>query len=95
MSLAPVALITGGARRIGAEIACTLHAAGFNIAIHPVMASQAVAQTLTDVYGQFADTENHNVSHMTFETLTKTVGFQEVWDLDEKSATTRSPASRP
>jgi len=34
MSLAPVALITGGARRIGAEIACTLHAAGFNIAIH-------------------------------------------------------------
>lgn len=34
MSLAPVALITGGARRIGAEIARTLHAAGFNIAVH-------------------------------------------------------------
>jgi pteridine reductase len=34
MSLAPVALITGGARRIGAEICRSLHAAGFNIAIH-------------------------------------------------------------
>ncbi|MBV1934146.1 MAG: isocitrate lyase/PEP mutase family protein [Parvibaculaceae bacterium] len=68
---------------------------GFNIAIHPVMASQAIAQTLTDVYGQFAATENHDVSQMTFETLTETVGFQEVWDLDEKSALTRSPAPRP
>ncbi len=28
------ALITGGARRIGREIACTLHDAGMNIAIH-------------------------------------------------------------
>lgn len=30
----PVALITGGARRIGAEIARQLHAAGFNIVLH-------------------------------------------------------------
>jgi pteridine reductase len=33
-SSAPVALITGGARRIGACIAQTLHGAGFNIALH-------------------------------------------------------------
>ena len=31
---APVALITGGARRVGAEIARQLHAAGWQIAIH-------------------------------------------------------------
>ena len=31
---AKTALITGGAKRIGAEIARTLHAAGMNIAIH-------------------------------------------------------------
>ncbi|HEX5055137.1 MAG TPA: pteridine reductase [Gammaproteobacteria bacterium] len=30
----PVALITGGARRIGASIAQTLHASGFNIVLH-------------------------------------------------------------
>lgn len=30
----PVALVTGGARRIGAEIARQLHAAGFNIVLH-------------------------------------------------------------
>lgn len=30
----PVALVTGGARRIGAAIARALHAAGFNLAIH-------------------------------------------------------------
>lgn len=34
MSLAPVALITGGARRIGAEIVRTLHSAGYTVAIH-------------------------------------------------------------
>ncbi len=34
MSLAPVAFVSGGARRIGAEICRSLHAAGFNIAIH-------------------------------------------------------------
>ncbi len=58
---------------------------GFNIAIHPVMALQAVAQSYTDVYGQLADNEQNNVPHMTFEKLTETVGFQEVWDLDEKA----------
>ena len=31
---APVALITGAARRIGAEIARTLHAAGMNVILH-------------------------------------------------------------
>ena len=33
-SNAPVALVTGGARRIGAEIARRLHAAGYALAIH-------------------------------------------------------------
>ena len=30
----PVALITGGAKRVGAEIARTLHAAGYDLAVH-------------------------------------------------------------
>jgi len=34
VSLSPVAIITGGARRIGAEISRTLHAAGYSVAIH-------------------------------------------------------------
>ena len=33
-SSSPVILITGAARRVGAEIACTLHAAGARVAIH-------------------------------------------------------------
>lgn len=34
LNSSPVALITGGARRIGAEIARQFHAAGFNIVLH-------------------------------------------------------------
>jgi pteridine reductase len=30
----PVVLVTGAGRRVGAEIARTLHAAGANVAIH-------------------------------------------------------------
>ena len=30
----PVALVTGGARRVGASIARTLHAAGYDLALH-------------------------------------------------------------
>ncbi|HQQ61993.1 MAG TPA: pteridine reductase [Pseudomonadales bacterium] len=44
-SLAPVALITGGAQRIGASIARTLHTAGYNIVIH-YRHSQTSAQSL-------------------------------------------------
>jgi pteridine reductase len=42
-----VVLITGGARRVGAEIARTLHAAGANIVIH-YRSSAAAATTLAD-----------------------------------------------
>ena len=41
------ALITGGARRIGKEIAETLHAAGYNIMIH-YRSSAGAAQSLVD-----------------------------------------------
>lgn len=43
--MAKVALITGGAQRIGREIACQLHRAGFTIALH-YRSSAAQAQTL-------------------------------------------------
>lgn len=33
-STAPVALVTGGSRRIGAAICCSLHQAGYNLVIH-------------------------------------------------------------
>jgi pteridine reductase len=45
--LGQVALITGGARRIGAEIARTLHAAGANVFIH-YRSSAAAAIALAD-----------------------------------------------
>ena len=47
--LGQVALITGGARRVGAEIARTLHGAGANLLIHyrnSAVAAQALAQEL-------------------------------------------------
>ena len=43
----PVALITGAARRIGAEIANTLHNSGFNLVLH-YNQSQTTAQELAD-----------------------------------------------
>jgi pteridine reductase len=43
----PVVLITGGARRVGAEIARSLHAAGMNVLLHH-RASAAEAATLAD-----------------------------------------------
>jgi pteridine reductase len=46
-----VVLITGGARRVGAEIARTLHAAGANILIH-YRSSAAAASTLADSLNQ-------------------------------------------
>ena len=42
-----VALVTGGARRVGAQIARTLHAAGANVLIHH-RSSTAAAQSLAD-----------------------------------------------
>jgi pteridine reductase len=49
MTSAPVILVTGAARRVGAEIARQLHATGARIAIHhrhSATAAQALAQTL-------------------------------------------------
>src|ERR1700721_4221114 len=46
-----VVLITGGARRVGAEIARTLHAAGANIFIH-YRSSAAAASALADQFNQ-------------------------------------------
>ena len=46
-----VVLITGGARRVGAEIARTLHAAGANILIH-YRSSAAAAIQLADQFNQ-------------------------------------------
>ncbi len=46
-----VALITGGARRVGAEIARTLHAAGANILIHH-RSSAVAANALADHFNQ-------------------------------------------
>jgi pteridine reductase len=46
-----VVLITGGARRVGAEIARTLHAAGANIMIH-YRSSAAAATVLADEFNQ-------------------------------------------
>lgn len=47
----PVALITGGARRIGASIAQTLHAAGYRIVLH-CRNSLAEAEALRDTLQQ-------------------------------------------
>ncbi len=57
---------------------------GFNIAIHPVMALQTIAQNLTDVYGQFSAEEQHAAPHMSFDKLTQVIGFEDVWRLDEE-----------
>ncbi len=46
-SLRKVALVTGAAQRIGAAIACHLHAAGYDLALH-YRHSQAAAQSLRD-----------------------------------------------
>ncbi len=43
----PVALITGAGRRVGAVIACTLHAAGYDLALHYRHSADA-ARALTD-----------------------------------------------
>lgn len=47
----PVALITGGARRIGAEIAQQLHQAGYNIVLH-YRSSMNEAETLAKMLNQ-------------------------------------------
>jgi pteridine reductase len=46
-----VVLITGGARRVGAEIARTLHAAGANVLIH-YRSSAAAAIALADEFNK-------------------------------------------
>ena len=50
-----VALVTGAAQRIGAEICRHLHAAGFNIIIHYRSSSQAAEQLAANLNGQRSD----------------------------------------
>jgi pteridine reductase len=54
-STAPVALITGGARRIGAGIAQTLHGAGFNIVLHYRKSAQDAEKLSADLNRQRPD----------------------------------------
>jgi pteridine reductase len=49
MSTAPVILVTGAARRVGAEIARHLHGAGARVVLH-YRSSAAEAQTLADAF---------------------------------------------
>ncbi len=50
----PVALVTGGARRIGAAIARTLHAAGYDIALHQRSDTMALQELLAELEGRRA-----------------------------------------
>ncbi len=53
----PVMLVTGAARRVGAAIACALHAAGATVAIHyrhSASEAQALARQLNDLRAQSA-----------------------------------------
>src|SRR5690242_21549287 len=45
----PVALVTGGARRVGACIARTLHAAGYDLALHYRHSSAQAAALLEEL----------------------------------------------
>lgn len=48
----PVALITGGVKRVGAEIARTLHAAGYDLALHFRSSVKDAAQLTRELEGQ-------------------------------------------
>ena len=52
---APVALVTGAAKRIGAEIVAYLHRAGFRVVIHCHQSQQAGATQVADYNQQRAD----------------------------------------
>ncbi len=51
----PVILITGAARRVGAEIARTLHAAGARVAIHYRGSAKAAGELVAELNGVRAD----------------------------------------
>lgn len=64
----PVALITGAARRIGAEMAKTFHRQGFDIALHynsSAMEANALAQTLNGARPDSAKTFQAELPHVT------------------------------
>ncbi len=48
----PVALITGAARRVGAQIARTLHRAGFDLALHYRQSAQEMTQLVAELESQ-------------------------------------------
>jgi len=51
----PVALITGGARRVGAAIVRTLHGAGMNVALHYRQSMKAANQLADELNAQRSD----------------------------------------
>ncbi|MCW8908408.1 MAG: pteridine reductase [Sedimenticola sp.] len=54
-SARPIALITGGAHRIGAEIACTLHRNGLDIALHYRSSREAAEELKRELEQQRPD----------------------------------------
>src|SRR5271170_2247622 len=59
-----VALITGGARRIGAEIARTLHAAGANVFIHYRSTAAAAVALADELNKARADSAAIHAAHL-------------------------------
>jgi pteridine reductase len=59
-----VILITGGARRVGAQIARTLHAAGASVFIHYRSSAQAAAALAAEFNGMRADSAAIHPAHL-------------------------------
>ena len=64
--------------------ASELNALGFSLAIYPVMALQAAAACYEKVFSSFRELGRSSVPSMDFEQLNCVVGFEAVWDLDER-----------
>jgi 2-methylisocitrate lyase-like PEP mutase family enzyme len=60
-----------------------LKALGFSIAIYPLTGLSAAAAILQSAYGQLKNGETFSGS-MPFDELNRTVGFEEIWELDKR-----------